>query len=184
MKMRLMYNQNCYNTHEAYRHLTYFMHRWGPNMDTNYLVRQVEHQFKLFYNSRRKDDFVSFCEWRLVIENLKQKAPEFRAWERDEAEEQIAQDATNRAERIHQWREHVNWKYDIFAQQFRNPEDYRLRGLLNGETHDSLKAKVQRIEELRLYDLLNKRAPHLSWREYLSLMSVRMCYSIFGEAGL
>ena len=78
----------------------------------------------------------------------------------------------------------MNWKYDIFAQQFRNPEDYRLRGLLNGETADSFKAKVQRIEELRLYYLLNKRASHLSWREYLSLMNVRMCYSIFGEAGL
>ena len=39
-------------------------------MDTNHLVRQVEHQFKLFYNSRRKEDFVSFCECRLAIENL------------------------------------------------------------------------------------------------------------------
>ena len=70
MEMMLMYNQNFYNTHEAYSQLTYFMHRWGPNMDTNYLVRQVEHQFKLFYNSRRKEDFVSFCECRLAIENL------------------------------------------------------------------------------------------------------------------
>ena len=104
MVMRLMYNQNCYNTHEAYRQLTHYMHRWDPNMDTNYLVRQVEHQFKLFYNSRRKDDFVSFCEWRLAIENLKEKAPEFRTWERGQAEEQIAQDATNRAEGINQWR--------------------------------------------------------------------------------
>ena len=150
------------------------MNRWDPNIDELYLVRMAEQQFKLFFNSRRKDDFVLFCAWRLVIEKLKEKAPEFMTWERGQAEEQIAQDATNRAERIHQWREHVNWKYDIFAQQFRNPQDYRLRGLLNGETYDSFKAKVQRIEELRLYYLLNKRAPHLSWREYLSLMSAHV----------
>ena len=44
-------------------------------------------------------------------------------WERDQAEEQIARDATHRPERVQQWREAVSRKYEIFWQLFTNPED-------------------------------------------------------------
>ena len=127
MGMRLMVARRYYNTHEVHRQLTHYMHKSDPNLDRDFFVRQVEHQFKLFYNSRRKEDFVSFCEWRLAIQLLKEKAPEFQAWARDQVEEQIAQGATKRPERVQQWREAVNWKYAIFWQQFTNPEDLTIK---------------------------------------------------------
>ena len=70
MEVRLMTKQKFYNTHEAYRQLTNFMTRWRPDIDQLYLMRMVEQQFKLYMNSRRKEDFVSNVEWRLIIQDM------------------------------------------------------------------------------------------------------------------
>ena len=70
---------------------------------------------------------MSYCEWRLIIQDLKDIAPEYMIWERGQAEEQIARAAPNRADRIQEWREAVNWKYDIFWQHFRNPQDLTIK---------------------------------------------------------
>ena len=83
----------------------------------------VEQQFKLYMNSRRKEDFVSYAEWRLIIQDLKDSANEFMIWEAAQAEVEIPQDDPNRALKIQKWREAVAWKYDIFHGQFRNPQD-------------------------------------------------------------
>ena len=122
-----MTKQDFYNPHEAYRQLTNFMTRWRPDIDELYLMRMVEQQFKLYMNSSRKEDFVSYAEWRLIIQDLKESANEFMIWEAAQAEEEIPQDAPNRAHRIQQWREHVTWKYDIFWEQFRNPQDLTIK---------------------------------------------------------